>query len=741
VIDPVISYATYLGGGGNDIAEEIVVDPQGAAYVSGTTYSPNYPTTASAFQRGPKGVANIFITKLDPQGRVVFSTYLGGSYYDNNAGVGVDGQGNVYVAGTTDSPDFPTSVNALQPTDPALDYNHGYFSELSPDGSNLVYSTYLGGSQTDRVGALFVRSDGTAYMTGDTRSTNFPTKNAMQPTNAGGYFDSFVTKLTPDHQLAFSTYLGGSADDEGGAIQVDGAGSVYVTGATNSDNFNLKTPIQPWAGNFDAFVSKLDSAGGLVYSTYVGGRGEDTGGGIGVDSTGSAYIDGQTTSTDLPTVNAYQPTNHGAHDAYVAKLAPNGRSLVYSTYLGGTADDHAGFIAVDRGTGAVYLTGNTASDDFPVLNAVSSTRRGSPDAFVTKLQPSGALGYSTYLGGGAVTSGNAITIDDAGSAYVAGETTSSDFPTRNPAQPTSGGADDAFVVKLSDTTSTPPPPPPPPTDTPPAASFTFTPKSPSTSEQVAFDASASTGTIASYSWWFDDGGGAVGKTAQHAYSAAGSYTAVLTVTDTKGRTSRTGRSIVVGAAAPPGPPGPGNPPPSQSPPAASFTFSPGAPFAGQPVTFDGSGSTGSVVSYSWWFDDGTGGSGVKPQHTYATAGSYSPILTVTDSSGRKSSTGRSVTVGSGSPPPGGPPPPGQSPPVAAFTFTPRSPSTSEQISFDASDSTGSIVSYSWWFDDGGGAVGKTAQHAYSAAGSYTAILTVTDSTGRTSRTGRSLTVR
>jgi PKD repeat protein len=281
---------------------------------------------------------------------------------------------------------------------------------------------------------------------------------------------------------------------------------------------------------------------------------------------------------------------------------------------------------------------------------------------------------------------------------------------------------------------------------------------------VSFDASGSTGSIVSYSWWFDDGAGGSGVAAQHTYSVAGGYTAILTVTDSSGRTSRTGRSFTVGAAQqpPPNQPPPNQPPPNQpppnQPPAAAFVFSPTSPGVGQLVSFDASGSSGSLLSYSWWFDDGSTGSGVKAQHTYATPGAYSPVLTITDGSGQTSRTGRSLTVGAQQPPPNQPPPnqpppnqppPNQPPPnqppsgqgpVASFKFSPGSPAVGQPVSFDASGSTGSIVSYSWWFDDGGGGAGVTAQHTYGFPGSYTAILTVTDSSGRSSHVGGSFTV-
>ena len=353
-------------------------------------------------------------------------------------------------------------------------------TKLSPDGTALVYSTYLGGNNADSGTGIAVDSSGSAYVTGSTGSTDFPTTtNAFQRKNAGE-FDAFVTKLSPDGTaLVYSTYLGGGTDangrtpsdhpreaiprDGGEAIAVDSKGSAYVTGVTGSIDFpTTKNAVQGKFGGGsgvfarDAFVTKLSADGGtLVYSTYLGGSGNENGFGIAVDSSGSAYVTGSTSSTDFPTKSPEQPANAGGSlDAFVTKLGPDGTTLVYSTYLGGSGTDGGRGIAVDS-SGSAYVTGSTSSTDFPTQNPEQSKSAGDFDAFVTKLSPDGtALAYSTYLGGSGTDGGNGIAVDSSGSAYVTGQTNSTDFPTENPEQGKNAGGQnqgfDAFVTKLSE---------------------------------------------------------------------------------------------------------------------------------------------------------------------------------------------------------------------------------------------------------------------------------------------------
>ncbi|MFZ0823455.1 MAG: SBBP repeat-containing protein, partial [Terriglobales bacterium] len=398
------------------------------------------------------GGYDAFVAKLNPSGSaLVYSTYLGGIENDAVLGIAVNSSGNAYVAGWTASTNFPT-MNPLQAVYGGGSSN-AFVANLNPSGSALVYSTYLGGSCADSGSGIAVDSSGNAYVTGSTCSTNFPTMNPLQAANAGGY-DAFVAEINPSGSaLVYSTYLGGSGDDPGTGIAVDGSGNAYVTGQTNSTNFPTMNPLQAAnaGGNDDAFVAKLNASGSaLIYSTYLGGSGADGGTGIAVDSSDNAYVTGYTASTDFPTMNPLQAAyGGGGYDTFVAEINPSGSALVYSTYLGGSGVDHGSGIAVDS-TGNAYVTGYTASTDFPTMNPLQAAYGGgSDDAFVAKLNPLGsALVYSTYLGGSHDDDGLGIAVDSSGNAYATGQTNSTDFPTMNPLQPTNGGGYDVFVAKI-----------------------------------------------------------------------------------------------------------------------------------------------------------------------------------------------------------------------------------------------------------------------------------------------------
>ena len=329
----------------------------------------------------------------------------------------------------------------------------------------LFYSTYLGGTGDDFGFSIAVDGSGNAYVTGGTGSANFPTTlGAFQTAYGGGVQDVFVTKLNPTGSgLVYSTYLGGSGGDGANGIAVDASGVAYVTGNTSSTDFptTLGAFQTTFAGGFgDVFVTKLNAAGSaLVYSTYLGGSGDDSGYGIAVDVAGDAYVTGPTTSTDFPmTLGAFQTAfGGGSYDAFVTKVNPSGSGVVYSTYIGGSDADIANGIAVDA-SGDAYATGLTYSTNFPttVGSFQPAFGGGSLDGFLTKLDPTGsALVYSTYLGGSGLDAGEGIAVDAAGNAYVVGNTDSTNFPTTSGAFQLTfgGGVQDVFVTKLNPTGS------------------------------------------------------------------------------------------------------------------------------------------------------------------------------------------------------------------------------------------------------------------------------------------------
>jgi hypothetical protein len=533
IIDPVVNYSTYLGGNGAESCSaitgaaftpgcpSIAVDSASDAYIAGaTTSTVAFPIPTGAPTPAPvNGPADVFITKFDNTGSVVlFTTFLGGSGTDTPAGIAVDSGFDVIVAGTTNSPDFPT-VGAFQAA-PKTSGNHVFVTRLDPTGAAPVYSTYLSGSATDTASGVAVDLLGKIYVTGTTTSLDFPTTiGSFQPASlATNQF--FMAKVDPSStqtlSLPYSTYFGGGNPANGvavgGGVAVDSSQNVYITGGTNflhvgsTNDFPILNATQTCldlpeavvpttavtctnATALDAFVAKIDplaaSGAQLEYSTYIGGTGDDIAYGISVDSGGNAYITGSTTSIDFPlatTTVPFQAGNSGLRDAFVAKLATftptaitttttttaEAVGLIYSSYLGGAGDDVGTSIAADT-VGGARITGWTNSTAtaplFPVQSPVQATPGGGVDAFVADLDTTAAAAclpvttgptpvycptYSSFLGGPGTDMGTGIAVDFLGATYVTGETTSAGgFPPPPPAmQGALNGPSDAFVVKV-----------------------------------------------------------------------------------------------------------------------------------------------------------------------------------------------------------------------------------------------------------------------------------------------------
>ncbi|MEA3359575.1 MAG: SBBP repeat-containing protein [Thermodesulfobacteriota bacterium] len=461
IIDPLtLSYSTYLGGSAEDLGQSIAVDSSGNAYITGVTKSENFPTS-DPYQATLPGNYSVFVTKINPTGdSLIYSTYIGGSSDDRASGIAVDSTGSAYITGETKSENFPTK-NPYQAT-LAGEFD-AFVTKLTPSGNDLSFSTYLGGTLYDTGSSVAVDSSGGAFVGGSTRSIDFPVKNAFQE-NIKKHFgiailtDVFVAKLSPDgSSLTYSTYLGGRGQDKGNSIAVDQSGNVYITGETSSVDFPVINGLQEkYAGHTDAFVSKLNFDGkSLAYSTYVGGSLGDYSRSITVDSFGSVYITGETGSLNFPVVNAYQDKIGGPvqgilyfGDAFAAKISPDGNSLIYSTYLGGRGQDGGNSIAVDQ-SGNVYITGETSSVDFPVINGLQETFKGHTDAFVVMLNPDGkCIAYSTYIGGNGQDRGNSIVVDRYGFSYITGFTYSDNFPLENSFIETKSGQLDIFITKI-----------------------------------------------------------------------------------------------------------------------------------------------------------------------------------------------------------------------------------------------------------------------------------------------------
>jgi hypothetical protein len=506
VIDPVLVYSTFLGGGNSDLAWDIAVDGSGNAYVVGETTSLNFPKTLAV---GPFGGIDAFITKLNAAGtQRVYSSYVGGSGEDRALGIALDAAGNAYVTGETESVDFPTTAGAFQGSAPSQGGDFDVFVfKANAAGTALVFSTYLGGPTGDDSGrGIALDTSGNIYVVGETDSVGFPTTSGAFRTTLTGeqclfdgeFFicsDAFVTKMnTTGTALIYSTFLGGTRFDEAFRVAVDATGHAYVVGQTCSTDFprvaNLQAAYGGGVCDFafvvgagDGFLARLNPSGtGVIFSTHLGGSGDDAAHGLAIDAAGNAYVTGFTPSPNFPIKKPIQPTLPSAvGSAFLLKTTAAG-ALVYSTYLGGTGSaqtfnvdlpggvkgmrfDVGVRVAVDA-AGQAHVVGATGSGNLPTTVGVQQVALGLQiDVFVVKVDAAGsALLYSTYLGGSQVDVGLGLALDAQGNAYITGATSSSNFPvTPNP-----GAADttfnstvnclflgqvrpcpDAFVAKLS----------------------------------------------------------------------------------------------------------------------------------------------------------------------------------------------------------------------------------------------------------------------------------------------------
>jgi outer membrane protein assembly factor BamB/plastocyanin len=535
-IDPVLVYSTYLGGTSDDIALGLAMDTSGNAYVTGYTFSTDFPTTTGSYQTTNKGSYDVFVSKLDPTGStLLYSTYIGGTKDDEAGAIAVEAAtGRVFVTGVTDSTAYPTTTGAYQKTFKGGTWD-AFLSKLNIFGSSLTYSTYIGGTADDEAfGVTLDTAASKAMIAGLTSSTNYPTTaSAYQKTNKGSY-DAFVTKIDPNPNVAlsFSTYLGGTGDDEAlGIVRADTADREFVVGLTSSTAFPTTTGAFQTTnkGGYDAFFTKMNKLGStLNYSTYLGGSSDDFGVAVTADAAANGYLTGETLSTDFPTTaGVFQTTGHG-DDAFVTKVNPNsGVALPYSTYLGGSATDVGLAITVDSDTNA-YVVGSTISTDFPTAGGpVEDTFRGATDAFASELDPVAAtLAYSTYLGSGSYDVGTAVAGASAGAAFIAGFTDSVMFPiAETPFQSALKSGYDAFVAKLGPGTAD-------------VATITDTNISPPTltaarGDVVQWNIPVNAGlshsaTDATGMGYFDSGVRTAGSVYEFAFPAAGSYPVVDT---------------------------------------------------------------------------------------------------------------------------------------------------------------------------------------------------------------------
>ncbi len=519
IIDPVLVYGSYLGNTGADQIHDLAVDNAGNSYIVGETTAGAYPAITQRRCSGP-AVANctaataasndVFVSKFSASGQLLFTTYLGGQQDDRGLAIAVDSNGDIYIAGSTLSRDFPTTAGSFDSTlnDGGDGFHDAFAAKLSADGSRLIYATYLGGAADDVAQAIVTDNGGQLYVSGWTRSADYPLVAPLQAT-PGGKKDAFVTRLNNLGQPVYSSYLGGQGDDVVRAMAIDTGGSrIYLTGFTASGDHDLSLPARgtrPWPttpgaydtlcgqsgacdgsdgnGNpltaYDAFLTRLDAAGSsLGYSTFLGGGRYDYGNAIAVTVAGDVLIGGETLSADFPATpgsldDSCEDRGDGqcqSAEGYLLRLSPNGggqNDLVFATFLGGSATDTIADLAIDNSE-RIYLAGTSLSDDLPTRQSIVSGPPARPDnavltrsrnVFLANLDSSGStLTFASYLGGRNDDRATAIAVDSGGIVHLAGYTLSADLSvSQGTAQPQHGDllasatttADDGFLLRIA----------------------------------------------------------------------------------------------------------------------------------------------------------------------------------------------------------------------------------------------------------------------------------------------------
>ncbi|NOY59615.1 MAG: hypothetical protein GXO75_11910, partial [Calditrichaeota bacterium] len=448
VIDPVLEYSTFLGGAYGDESGGIAIDENGFIYITGNTA--NFPVTENAVQKNKVqsdfwGYFDVFVAKLRPDGSaLIYATYIGGDSTESAFGIAVDSSGSAYITGSTVSENFPTH-NAVQGSFGG-GLADGFVTKLSPDGSAFVYSTYLGGSDSDFGRDIAVDGSGNACLIGETKSDDFPVANAIQSAKNNSENDAFVTKLNAEGSaFLFSTYFGGSDRENAEGIAVDSANNIYLTGYSYSSDFPIVNGYQKSKG---WFITKMNAGGsGIIFSTKLAG-----GYGIAVNKDGQVYVAGSISKyiyRNFATKNAVQPAFGGGNsDGFVAKLSTDGSELLFATFLGGSGADYAYDIALDS-EGNAFVTGRTESTDFPTEKAIEPAYQGSVDAFVTGISADGSsVLFSSYLGGSSDDYGKAVGVGPNGHVFITGNTYSGDFPTVSPLQANRNGYADVFLSEI-----------------------------------------------------------------------------------------------------------------------------------------------------------------------------------------------------------------------------------------------------------------------------------------------------
>jgi PKD repeat protein len=709
VIDPLV-FSTYLGSSQWDRAGAIVIDDEGYLYITGNSDGTDFPTTTGSYQKDLNNFQDIFVLKMAPDGEsLVWSTFIGGTDLDIGYGLTLDDMGNVYVCGVTNSDNYPTTPSAFQSK--TSGNGDAFASKLNPSGSRLLASTLVGGFWEDPALSIAVDASQNMYITGYTRSEDFPTTTGAYDVVANPS-DAYVTKINATAtDLVYSTYLGGSGQEAGDSIVLDGNGSAYVVGNTWSNDFpvtNGSFRVNP-SGSADSFVSKVDPNGtSLEASTYLGGQFFDEASGVALGSDGDVHVFGMTQSDDFPvTAGAFQTTHGSArvdYDAFATRMNWNLSSIKTSTFIGGDAEDYFPDGTLDP-EGNVIIGGTTASSNYPTTDGAYQTQKAAfTDAVITKLSANYTeLEYSTHIGSVDTDQGIAVAGYRTLNVCLIGDTFSDKFPTTPGAlQTKTSGNRDAFVAMFS-------------LDLVPPVAFAGPDVVIDQHEIVLFNGSGSWDNIevANWTWAFSYDGADVeiyGTSPSWTFDQAGYFEVTLTVADgARQEASDTVNVTVVDITAPVAEAG------------ASRTIR-----QGETIAFDGTGSTDNVgiVDWTWafeYFGQEVFLQGPLAEFTFDRAGSFNVTLTVRDEVGLNATDSVLIDV---------------------TDLTSPIANAGEDIYVDQfepavlngslSSDTTAVVNWTWSFVHAGTPVevyGQVTLFIFEHAGSYEVLLRVADAAG------------
>ena len=484
-MDSPLLLSTFLGGNSNDgmyyTGVNTILDEHGNIFIAGATESPNFPVTSGSYSTDHNGGSDVFVVKINNElTEVLACTYIGGNNNEEARAMTIDEQGDIIICGITESSDFPTTQKAFQTsynggTESPYGSGDAFVMIINNDLTSVQSSTYLGGSGHETCSSIDIDGGGNIIVSGSTSSSNFPVSETAYDTtyDSGGTIkdDVYVTKFNNDlTEMIASTYLGSSHDDFSEAMTIDSSDHIFVTGWTRSPDFPTTENAYDTTfgrGYYDGFISKLnDDLTDLISSTYIGGSQWDFNYALGLDADDNVYVSGHTASLNYPTTsNAYCETYQGVggpnegDDAFISKLNNDLTLLLASTYLGGD-NWEMGYSLIVSGTGMIYLSGTTSSDDFPTMNSFDDDYNGGEkhygDIFISCLTGDlEMLAASSYLGGNGNENAGQIALDGYGNVFVTGSTFAQDFPIIDGAYDiTHNGDSDVFISKFQKGLST-----------------------------------------------------------------------------------------------------------------------------------------------------------------------------------------------------------------------------------------------------------------------------------------------